>query len=79
MLTTVLVWCCRVDISPITIHHFMYGTSTDVTRAPLTLEFDYRMDMVESVQFQRTVEQGEAGKRLLAQNLSIDNEGVVWV
>lgn len=57
----------------------MYGTSTDVTRAPLTLEFDYRMDMVESVQFQRTVEQGEAGKRLLAQNLSIDNEGVVWV
>lgn len=39
-LTTMLVQGCRVEISPITIIRFLYGTSTDITWAPLTLELD---------------------------------------
>lgn len=78
-LTTVLVRGCRVDISLITICCFMYGTSTNITRFPLTLNFYYRWDMVKSCQFQRIVEQKEVGKRLLAQHLSIDGDETDWV
>lgn len=61
----------------ITIRHFMYDTSTDITRAPLSPEFDYMWEMVKSEKFQRTVEQREIGKRWLAQHLSIDSEGQI--
>ena len=51
----------------------MYGTATDINRVPLTVEFDYKWEMVKSVQFQRTMEHREAGKRWL------DSEGADWV
>lgn len=63
-LTTVLVWRFEVDISPVTIRRFMYGT--DITQFPLILEFYYKWEMVKSGLFQRTLEQREAGKRWLA-------------
>lgn len=67
----------RVDISPVTICCFMYGTSTDIAGASLTPEFDYMWDMVKSGQ--KTVEKREAGKRWPSQHLSTDGEGADWV
>lgn len=50
-LITLLVGRFREDISPVTIYRFMYGTSTGITQAPLTLMFDYMWYMVKSGQF----------------------------
>lgn len=46
-LTYIRVCGRRVDISLHTIRRFLYGADTDANRAPLTLEFDYRWNLIK--------------------------------
>ena len=55
----------QVDIFPVTIDRFMYGSSTNITRAPLTPEIDYRWEMVKSGKFQRVVKKRKTLKTWL--------------
>uniref|UniRef100_M1E0U2 Integrase core domain containing protein n=1 Tax=Solanum tuberosum TaxID=4113 RepID=M1E0U2_SOLTU len=56
-LTSTMVRCCPVDISPTTISHFLYGPTTGHSWSLNTAEFDYRWDIVRSGTFQRKAEQ----------------------
>lgn len=48
--------------------------STDAERLPLTLEFDYRWDVVKSGNFRQNREMRDPTKKFIAQQISIDGE-----
>ena len=50
----------RVDVSPTSIRRFLYGVPFGAARDPLTLEFDYMCNLVNSGQFQRNRDQRES-------------------
>ena len=52
---------------------------TDATRTALNPEFDYRSKLVKDGHFQRERVLTETTKRWIAQNISVDGEGVDWV
>ena len=61
------------------IRRFLYGEGVDATRNPLTVEFDYRLQIVNDGQFLREPSLRETTKRWMALHLSIDGEGADWV
>ena len=65
-----------VDISSPAILCFLYSEATDEGRAPFTAEFDYRWNVVKSVQFQWDRDLRDTTKWLIAQQISIDVEEV---
>ena len=69
----------KVDISLPAIHRFLYGADTDVTREPLTPEFDYRWKLIKEDHFQRDAGLRETTKKWIAQHISKDDEGADWV
>ena len=74
-LTHVRVLCRRVDISLPTIHRFLYGVDTNITRDPLNLEFDYCLKLIKEGHFQRDKVVRETTKRWIDQHISLDREG----
>ena len=56
-----------MDISFPSIRHSLYSGPIDAERVPLTLEFDYRCDVVKSVHFQHSRELRQSTKRWIAQ------------
>lgn len=78
-LIEVLVRVFRVDISSTSICRILYGGSTDAVRVPLSVDFDYILDLVKSRPFQRSKNQRESTKRWIEHKLSIDSEGEDWV
>ena len=69
----------QVDISLPTIRRFLYGEGVDATRTPLTVEFDYRRQIVKDGQFLREPSLRETTKRCMALHLSVDGKGADWV
>ena len=64
-----------VDISLPAICWFLYGEGVDANRTPLTVEFDYRWQLVKDGQFLREPPLRETTKRWMALHLSVDGEG----
>ena len=64
-----------MNISSLTIRRFLYGEATDAGRILLTLELDYRWNMVKNGHFQRDRDLRESTKKWIAQKISIDGEG----
>lgn len=62
-LIEVVVRGYQVDISSTSIRCFLYGVSTSAARVTLTLEFDYRRDMVNGGQFQQSIDSRESTRR----------------
>ena len=69
----------QVDISLPAIHRFLYGEDVDANRTPLTVECDYRWQIVKDGQILRETSLRETIKRWMALHLSIDGEGADWV
>ncbi|TMW98758.1 hypothetical protein EJD97_003517 [Solanum chilense] len=69
----------QVDISLPAIGRFLYGEGVDVTRTPLTAEFDYRWQIVKDGQFLCEPSLIETTKRWMALHLSVYGEGADWV
>ena len=69
----------QVDISLPAIPRFLYGESVDATRNPLTVEFDYRLQIVNDGQFLREPSLRDTTKRWMALHLSVDGQGADWV
>ena len=65
----------QVDISLPAICRFLYGEGVDATRTPLTVEFDYRWQLVKDGQFLREPSLRETTKRWMDLHLSVDREG----
>ena len=63
----------------LTICRFLYGADTDATKTPLTPEFDYRWKLIKDSNFQRERVMRETTYKCIAQNISVDGEGVDWV
>ena len=64
----------QVDISLLAIRRYLYDEDVDTTRTPLTVEFDYRWQIVIEGRFLRETSMRETTKRWMAQHLSIDRE-----
>lgn len=58
---------------------FLYDPTNETQGAPMTPDFDYRWETVKSNTFQRTVEQVDNMKNLLAQHLAIECDSAYWV
>ena len=69
----------QVEISLPAIRRFLYGESVDVTRTPLTAEFDYRWQIVKDGHFLCEPSLRKTTKRWMDRHLSVDGEGADWV
>ena len=69
----------HVDISLPAISRYLYGEYVDVNWTPLTVEFDYRWQIVKDGQFLREPLLRETTKRWMALHLTVDGEGADWV
>ena len=78
-LKQVRVRSIQVDISLSVIRRFLYGEDVDANRTPLTVECDYRWQIVKDGQFLCEPSLRETTKRWIALHLSVDGEGADWV
>ena len=69
----------QVNFSLPAIRRYLYGENVDPNRTPLTIEFDYRWQIVKDGQFMREPSLRETTKRWMALHLSVDGEGADWV
>uniref|UniRef100_M1DHX7 Integrase core domain containing protein n=1 Tax=Solanum tuberosum TaxID=4113 RepID=M1DHX7_SOLTU len=71
-----LLWGFSMDISDTTICHFIYDPAHTL---PInTLEYDYRIRIVQSRSFQKDADQRESLLKWMARHIADDGEGTKW-